>query len=841
MSKLNKIITNKPVVLTNEEVRNLSETLSAVRTAGGSGEGGHTYVAGDDYISVNNTQYSISLSNKTTDILDSIPSAVSSFPDANDYAKKNYVDNTFQTKDDMSAYWTSEETTENFAEVFDVLVGEINGKQNKLTFSYDNDKISAINGSALAGQGGVTGDYYSASNPSGFINSTQADTQILAKNYITSSVSVLDNFYSKTDTSSKTEIESAFDNLPKYILNGDSNITATSAEDGNNIRWDLAVKAHPTVTDTTLTGEHGIYTHPTHNSGEWCVEIVQSAYAAINDVHNKLDTTAAAQTYQPIGDYVSATDITDMATQSWVSGQAYLQTVRTNSNAGITGNGTEEQPIGMIPNFYTKSETSGAAELSAEFAKYIQDISTSVGITGNGETYPLGLDTTASLYMTNVSAKSAVSAEKANRAEYITNGVGYSGFDDISAKFDSLSSYVPFSATELPIGTNNIVSNYSIGIGYNNSANYGEVTAQQSQYGSISFGYQNSASKMSFAAGNENKSLHVGFAVGYRCSATEHSIAMNNNCSANDYSFAEGNNNKANKYSFAGGLNCSADDYSFAYGDTTSAIGKSFAYGPANKAYNNSYLIGRGLEYSGISTADYNLGAFVIGGWNATTSWSTYSTTPLFIIGNGGATRSDAFVVYRNGAIKAGSNTSANESNSVAFGSLSQASGNCAFVAGAWSYAIGQGAHAEGNSCGTTGYGNHIQGSFNLFESTGAAYNGPSNIPVFVGGTLNATTAQDYSDHGGYLQIMGNGTYQGQGSGTRCDAYILYRDGTVKAKDFIAGGDTLSANYPVPKSVPNTADNSLVVQRMFVCTSDAEIVAHAALSNGEGCIFFRVG
>lgn len=351
-----------------------------------------------------------------------------------------------------------------------------------------------------------------------------------------------------------------------------------------------------------------------------------------------------------------------------------------------------------------------------------------------------------------------------------------------------LSDYIPFSAIQLPIGTNNDVSNYSMGIGYSNTANYGDVQAsQQVQYGSLSFGYQNSASKMSFAAGNENKALHVGFAVGYHCTATEHAVAMNNNCSANDYSFAEGNNNKANKNSFAGGLDCIADDYSFVYGDKASAIGRSFAYGPANIAYNYSYLIGRGLEYSGASTTGFNLGAFVIGGWNATTAWTgSTATSPLFIVGAGNSenNKKDAFIVYRNGAVRAGNNTSANESNAVAFGSLTQASGNASFAAGAWCYAIGQGAHAEGNSCGTTGYGNHVQGTFNVFKSTGDAYNGPGNTPVFVGGTLNATTAQNYSDHGGYLQVMGNGTYQSQGTGIRSDAYILYRDGTVSAKQF---------------------------------------------------------
>lgn len=38
------------------------------------------------------------------------------------------------------------------------------GKQDTLTFSYDDDKISAINGSALAGQGGATGDYVEKSS-----------------------------------------------------------------------------------------------------------------------------------------------------------------------------------------------------------------------------------------------------------------------------------------------------------------------------------------------------------------------------------------------------------------------------------------------------------------------------------------------------------------------------------------------------------------------------------------------------------------------------------------------------------------------------------------------------
>lgn len=349
MSKLNKIITNQPVVLTEEEVNNLSETLSAVRTAGG-GEGGHLYTGDNKYIGVDNGNYKIKFLDNAAAKLESISSKLDKTEAANTYLTSADAETTYQTKADMLAYYDKTETSSKIQLSAEFAKYQLSGnyvnqsdyntetnaiwleiqtldgtKQNKLNFDTDeHGNISAINDIPLAGAGGITGDYYSASNPSGFINSAQAETQILAKKYITSGVSELDNFYSKSQTSGAEEIANAFDNIPKYILNGDSNITATSAQDGKNVRWDLAVNAHPTVTDTTLTGENGIYTHTTTKSGEWCVELVQSAYAAINEVQNKLDTTVAAQTYQPKGDYVSSTDITDMATKTWVGTQGYI-------------------------------------------------------------------------------------------------------------------------------------------------------------------------------------------------------------------------------------------------------------------------------------------------------------------------------------------------------------------------------------------------------------------------------------------------------------------------------------------------------------------------------------
>ena len=405
MSNFNKVVTNIPVSLTETEMSNLSKTFSGIIQGGGGGGEGKRYIGDGVYVTVNNDANPgvISLTQTSLDKLNKeIPSSVSSFPDSIQYAKKTEIPDSITDFADTSSVIYS---------YLYPLTGDIqqqlNGKQNKLQFDLNSKgEISAIgtlNGTttALVGANGITGDYYSASNPSGFI---------------TSSVGALDNFYSKTDTSSKTEISNAFDNIPKYILKGDSNITATSAQEGNNVRWDLAVNATPVVTDTTLTGDKGIYTHTTTKSGEWCVELVQSAYAAINDVQNKLDTTVAAQTYQPKGDYVSSTEITDMATKTWVGTQGYitvipseyvtdteLQTTLGNYATNTLVQNTSAAIIELMPvtaglasetdlqivsagvdyvsahaitahqsltDYYTKSQTSGAIELSTEFGKY---------------------------------------------------------------------------------------------------------------------------------------------------------------------------------------------------------------------------------------------------------------------------------------------------------------------------------------------------------------------------------------------------------------------------------------------------------------------------------------
>ena len=215
---LNKLVTNYPVSLTNEEVENLSLTLSAVRTAGGGGGEGKTYT-GEGYVSVNNTNNTISLTTEAVEKLNQpIPTKVSDLTDSANY----------QTTAGMASY----ETTQHASQTY-LTKSSADTLYAPLSTTADIDALKA-----------VSGDF--------------------------------SLYYKKTETSSKEALETAFgskqDNLTQEqlsaissvssikgtVLVGDSNILAASAEDGNNIKWTLELTAQPTVTDTTLSGYDGI-------------------------------------------------------------------------------------------------------------------------------------------------------------------------------------------------------------------------------------------------------------------------------------------------------------------------------------------------------------------------------------------------------------------------------------------------------------------------------------------------------------------------------------------------------------------------------------------------------
>lgn len=382
MSKLNKIITNQPVVLTEEEVNNLSETLSAVRTAGG-GEGGHLYTGDNKYIGVDNGNYKIKFLDNAAQKLESISSKLDKTEAANTYLTSADAQTLYQTKEAMSAYAKKTDLPDSITDFADTdtviysyinpltadIQSQINTKQNKLQFDLNaKGEISAIgplnSTTALAGANGITGDYYSASNPSGFINSAQAETQILEKHYLTKASGDLlyvpipeglsDGQYYAMTTSSWKVIQGAGD------VSGISTVAHDDTLTGNGNNENLGVdttKIQTKLTDTQIQNITDVTTLKTASS-TW-----DNVSAKLNTTDfNTYTATTAPSIYQEKGNYLSSNALEGYATT------ALLDTISSKIENDIP---TKVSDLTDSANYYKTTETSSKNELSTEFAKYL--------------------------------------------------------------------------------------------------------------------------------------------------------------------------------------------------------------------------------------------------------------------------------------------------------------------------------------------------------------------------------------------------------------------------------------------------------------------------------------
>ena len=239
--------------------------------------------------------------------------------------------------------------------------------------------------------------------------------------------------------------------------------------------------------------------------------------------------------------------------------------------------------------------------------------------------------------------------------------------------------YVPLSATDCRIGSENTSISVSFAQGENNSAGYiivypeatieDEFIPEHSEVLGYSFaqGKDNLSYSSSLAQGVSNSATHVSFAQGFKNYSNSLSVCFGFNNSAEGFSFSLGNSNTAYENSFAQGLTTTAAWYSVAMGNSLSAnaysvaVGSgltasiySFNFGVNNFAEKYSQTFGYGLRATNYATAyGYDgdvvtLGSFVIGEFNKT------SAAP-FVIGNGTfeGNRSDLFVVDKDGNVSA--------------------------------------------------------------------------------------------------------------------------------------------------------------------------------------------
>ena len=299
MSKINKIITNKPVTLTQEEVANLSETLSAVRTAGGGG-GGATYGGDGRYIEItgNNT---ITLTTTAANQLDRvIPTKVSDLTDSANYA----------TVESLTAYQAAGDYLSANA------LDSLSGTWETVTDKLDTTAFSTVSGNFLTAHQSLT-DYYTKLQTSG---ASELNTA----------------FGNKQDNLTQEQLSaiSSVSSIKGTILTGDSNIRATSAADGNNIKWTLELTAQPVVTDTTLSGYDGIVaTKDSTINTQWNIGIAQAYKEQIEEVSSKLTKTEADTYYAPIS-VTGDVDTLKSSSGDWNKVSAKLDTSAFSSVSG---------------------------------------------------------------------------------------------------------------------------------------------------------------------------------------------------------------------------------------------------------------------------------------------------------------------------------------------------------------------------------------------------------------------------------------------------------------------------------------------------------------------------
>ena len=161
--------------------------------------------------------------------------------------------------------------------------------------------------------------------------------------------------------------------------------------------------------------------------------------------------------------------------------------------------------------------------------------------------------------------------------------------------------YVPLSATNVAVGTNNMA-----------------------QYGAFAQGTNNNAQKNGVAIGAANTADTNSFTQGEYCKGNTRGLAQGSSATANTNSFSQGESTYAVNGSLAQGLGVSARQYSIAQGSNVSAT-------------NNAQAFGDGIRISA---------GMAIGKYNDITS-------AAFVVGNGTAEadRSDLFVIQWDGTV----------------------------------------------------------------------------------------------------------------------------------------------------------------------------------------------
>jgi len=394
--------------------------------------------------------------------------------------------------------------------------------------------------------------------------------------------------------------------------------------------------------------------------------------------------------------------------------------------------------------------------------------------------------------------------------EYIGYIEPYYNKNEVDTIIDDLSAtvkdeYVPWSATDCPIGDKNKANSYSLAQGSansasydsfaqgkNNSADYDAFAQGLSAFAnneSLAQGLEVTAKSKSFAQGSENNADIYGFAQGANCSAKTKAFAQGLNITATDYAFGQGQDNTIEDHSFAQGTNNTAQYTAFAQGITNNVTGNAFGQGTSNTAMTEALAQG--------TNNDAEINSFAQGKANTAISYSFAQgyknevnsvNEPLGISFAQGYANTADFISFAQGrdnlvSDKSFAQGSANTAleNGFARGLRNHANGG--FANGADNTAVGTGALAIGANNYAGNYAQALGHGVKMLGSTDSLSRGGMAI-----GTFNKTTAD-------LAFVIGNGLDDSR----RSDLYWIdyngnvYTEGNVSANNFYINGNPIDS------------------------------------------------
>ena len=393
--------------------------------------------------------------------------------DSGTFALKTEIPTSVSQLTDSGNYYQKTDTSSK-TEITDAFNTKVDkpSQTGKLVYDGDNNEwVTLPEGTTtiVQGQGSVTSNY-DASNSTYTVSLLASAENALNKvDDKIDTTAVEQTYQTKEDMSNYLTISDAsttYQPIGDYASKSDINDMATltwvaqqgfyTKASGDN---DYAPKTI-TATVNTLTAASAGWNEVTSKLD---ASVASTTYQTKEDMNGYLTKSEASTAYQPTGNYLVANDITGKLDKSIYSNASGNWENTYNTVKQYSAEGTWLTAHQSLTNYYTKSETSGAGELSTEFAKYVTSSNVSTpntdyvmtttgwkeltlpggGMTqvihdetltgqGNADNSKLGLAQTAYNAITSVSSKLDTSAFSTVSSTFLTKSSADNDYAPIS-------------------------------------------------------------------------------------------------------------------------------------------------------------------------------------------------------------------------------------------------------------------------------------------------------------------------------------------------------------------------------------------------------------------------